>query len=54
MLGHDGPSTNLSVLEEMQSHREENELPALATVGSCGLYTLRAVPSKLGLRKPIG
>ena len=40
MLGQDDPSTNLLVLEGMQSHREENELPALATVGSCGLYTL--------------
>ena len=38
MLGHDGPSTNFLVLEEMQSHREENELPALARVGSCGLH----------------
>ena len=25
-------------VEEMQSHREENELPALARVGSCGLH----------------
>ena len=38
MLGYDGPNTNLLVLEEMQSHREENELPALARVGSCGLH----------------
>ena len=37
-LGHDGPSKNLLVLEEMQSHCEENELPALARVGSCGIH----------------
>ena len=37
MPGLNGLSTNLLVLEEMQSHREENELPALARFGSCGL-----------------
>ena len=38
MLGHDGTSTNLLVLEEMQCHHEKNELPVLAKVGSCGLH----------------
>ena len=38
MLGQDGPSTNLLVLEKMHRHREENELPVLARVGSCGLH----------------
>ena len=38
MLCVDGPNTNWKVFENMKTYRDENELPSLLDVGSCGLH----------------
>ena len=43
MLGMDGANTNWSVLEKMTVCREKDELPALVTIGSCGLHVVHGV-----------
>ena len=50
MLGVDGPPTNWSVLDQMTSHREKDELPALVAVGCCGQHVTHGA-FETGFRK---
>lgn len=39
-LAMDGPNTNWLVLSKMQKFREDEEMPPLDCIGSCGLHVL--------------
>ena len=39
----DGPATNWSVMDKMNTYRDENELPLYVEVSNCGLYVVHGI-----------